>query len=507
MKIVRNITACTVTALVLLLSGCEKYLETKPDMRTDINSVEKVAQLLASAYPQSDYISFMEMASDNVEDRGANIAIPALEYADPYNWRDHIGTNRGSTTHYWNNAYSAIAVANHALAAIEEMGNGPEFQPYRGEALIARAYAHFMLVNIFAEVYKPGQTNNNPGVPYVTEPEEQVLVQYDRGTVEEVYEKIEADLLEGLPLIRNSAYTILKYRFNQNAAKAFAARFYLFKGEWDRVVHYATDIFPAGDWVPNIRPWSTMLKNYTANELNTNFNRSNQKWNLLLIEANSVLNRAVTYRYGMGNKLRLMFVNNNVTGKRLNHTVWTRSGDPNYHLGKTSEYFYYTGPGIGLPYIQVPALTTDEALLNRAEAYVQLGQYDNAIRDLNMVFSTRTADWNEAVDGVTMQKALTFYNLLPSDDEEEGQEPEEGLEQHDREKRAMLNVVLDLKKAEFIFEGVRWFDVIRHDLTVEHNFLDITGHEEIRRLEPGDPRRVFQIPEEAMLSGVQLNPR
>lgn len=504
MKTIRNITTYMVVALMMLFSGCEKYLETKPDMRTDINSVDKVAQLLASAYPQSDYISFMEMASDNAEDRGADKAIPALEYADPYNWRDHIGTNRGSTTHYWNNAYSAIAVANHALAAIEEMGNGPEFQPYRGEALVARAYAHFMLVNIFAQPYKPGTENNSPGIPYVTEPEEQVVVMYDRETVAATYEKIEADLLEGLPLIRNSAYDILKYRFNQNAAKAFAARFYLFKGDWDRVVHYATDMFPAGDWIPNIRPWSTTLKNYTAAELNTNFNRSNQKWNLLLIEANSVLNRAVTYRYGMGNKLRLMFVNPNVTGKRLHHTVWTRSGDPNYHLGKTSEYFYYTGPGIGNPYIQVPALTTDEALLNRAEAYVHLEQYENAIRDLNMVFSTRTQDWNEAVDGVTMQKALAFYNLLPEDDE---QETQEGLRQYPPEKQAMLNVVLDLKKAEFIFEGLRWFDVIRHDITVEHNFLSITGDEEIRTLEPGDLRRVFQIPEEALLSGVELNPR
>lgn len=473
----------------VVLSACEKFLEQAPDMRTELNSVQKVEQLLVSAYPKSDYIAFTEMASDNAEDKGQG-SIPPLEYAAPYHWQDHIGTNRGTTTHYWNQAYTAIAAANHALAAIEENGDGPEYQPYKGEALVARAYAHFMLVTLYATVYKPGSANNAPGIPYVTEPETVVVKQYDRGTVASVYEHIERDLMAGLPLIRNSAYTkIPQYHFNLAAANAFAARFYLFKGEFDKVIHHANLIFPSGDWASNIRPWSTTYKNFTVNELLASFTRANQKPNLLLIEANSVWNRSITYRYGFGEKLNdKLFRAPNVTGKRFYHTIWIRSGVPNYHLGKTQEHFHYTGPGIGLPHCMIPAFTADEALMNRAEAYARSGQFALALNDINTFFSTRIEAWDLATDGVTLEKIRDFYGI---------EDPQEGI----------VKTILDAKRAEFIQEGLRWFDIIRHDIVVEHNIIDATGNEMIVRLEPGDPRRIFQIPEEAMLSGVEQNPR
>lgn len=49
----------------------------------------------------------------------------------------------------WNDCYKAIASANLALQAIEEMGT-PHPYPTKGEALMCRAYAHWVLTNIFA---------------------------------------------------------------------------------------------------------------------------------------------------------------------------------------------------------------------------------------------------------------------------------------------------------------------------------------------------------------------
>ena len=46
---------------------------------------------------------------------------------------------------------------------------------------------------------------------------------YTRGTLAEVYSKIDADLIEGLPLITDEFYSVPKYHFNQKAAYAFAA--------------------------------------------------------------------------------------------------------------------------------------------------------------------------------------------------------------------------------------------------------------------------------------------
>ncbi|MBP1652906.1 MAG: hypothetical protein H6Q26_3063, partial [Bacteroidetes bacterium] len=40
--------------ILLAGSGCKKYLEQAPDQRTQLNSVDKVAELLGTAYPQGD---------------------------------------------------------------------------------------------------------------------------------------------------------------------------------------------------------------------------------------------------------------------------------------------------------------------------------------------------------------------------------------------------------------------------------------------------------------------
>jgi len=73
-------------------------------------------------------------------------------------------------------------------------------------------------------------------------------------------------------------------------------------------------------------------------------------------------------------------------------------------------------------------------------------------------------------------------------------------------KEAMIDAILAAKKAEFMQEGLRWLDIVRHDITVVKN-LYIGEDETIIKLEPGDPRRLFQIPEEAKLAGIELNPR
>lgn len=55
---------------------------------------------------------------------------------------------------------------------MDEMGLGDNtalIEAY-GEALICRAYAHFMLVNIFSMQYNEKTSSTDLGVPYITEP-------------------------------------------------------------------------------------------------------------------------------------------------------------------------------------------------------------------------------------------------------------------------------------------------------------------------------------------------
>lgn len=83
---------------------------------------------------------------------------------------------------------------------------------------------------------------------------------YERGTVKEVYEKIEKDLKLGLSLVNDDYYVKPKFHFNKKAAYAFASRFYLIKGKWDLVVSYS-DYVLGVDPKPVLRNWQKYKKN------------------------------------------------------------------------------------------------------------------------------------------------------------------------------------------------------------------------------------------------------
>lgn len=475
--------------LMLVAPSCKKYLDQAPDNRAEINTVDKVAQLVSTAYPSYDYLTFTEFSSDNAEDKGVGQGDTDEKVDFPYAWRDVIGDGTNSSTAYWNGCYEAIAAANQALEAIEKTDLGSAVQKYKGEALVARAYAHFMLVTLFAKTYEKDTPNSSPGVPYITAPETKVIVQYGRGTVQSTYDAIEKDLLEGLKLISASGYTTPKFHFTPAAANAFAARFYLFKGDWKKVVDHATLTVPGNDFINNIRPISSTIRTYTYEEHRTNYMASGQKYNLLLINDYSTYNRFSTPRHGYGVNLVKMFNSaGNPTGKTLANQIISY-GVPHYTTYKFKEFFFYTGPGIGFPYLTFAAFTTDEALLNRAEAYAELGMTSLAFKDLNDLYSTRINGYNPTTDVITPAKLATFYPAITDP------------------KEALIKAILDIKKSQFLQEGIRWFDILRRKITVVHNNYDATGLETFAELKADDPRRIFQLPLEVKLSGLELNPR
>lgn len=484
--------------IVFMASGCKKFLEKTPDLRTQLNSKEKVAQLLVSAYPKAEYLSFTENSSDNAEDKGPGtdyLQVNAEQsWTKAYLWEDfENGVDvEGSTDDYWNKTYLAIAAANTALQYIDKHPEQTDLRPYKGEALLARAYAHFMLVSLYSNIYKPGQANDAPGVPFVTDPEITVSPQYKRGTVAEVYTKIERDLTEGLLLIDNSVYkTAQKYHFSQNSANAFAARFYLFKGDFNKVIAYAGKVLTSDAQAKSLlRPWNSTYAPMIASALEIEFTKSSQNSNLLMGEAQSTWARNFYIRYGLGKiTTNTVLFGQNISGGNYAYKA-TPYVEPYWTTSKFNELFFETtiGSGFGDPYIMVPLFTGDELIMNRAEAYASNGQFDLALQDINTFLSTRITGYNAAAHSVTLAKIVSYYNIT---------DPKAGL----------IKTILDLKRAEFVSEGLRWFDIIRHDLTVKHNRLDANGASTTVELKPGDLRRVFQLPVPAIKAGLTLNPR
>jgi hypothetical protein len=138
----------------------------------------------------------------------------------------------------------------------------------------------------------------------------------------------------------------------------------------------------------------------------------------------------------------------------------------------------------GDAYTIFPLFTAEEVLFNRAEAYLELGDKEAARADLNLYASTRIEDYNAATHNITDAKLQAYYRTSDV-------------------KQGLMQALLEFKAAEFVQEGMRWFDILRHKLTVYHP--TVSGQE--LRLPPEDPRRVLQIPQDAVLSGIAKNPR
>ena len=60
------------------LTSCNDYLDKLPDDRAELDSKEKITQLLISAYPSVTNNLIHEMLSDNVDDNGRSYSSPIL---------------------------------------------------------------------------------------------------------------------------------------------------------------------------------------------------------------------------------------------------------------------------------------------------------------------------------------------------------------------------------------------------------------------------------------------
>lgn len=213
------------STIILLLTACQDYLETNPDSTFDvqIDSEDKIAELLAGAYPEASYFAFLEARTDNVGERTNGIHSRLNEAM--YYWEDYDQEDLDTPLNYWNACYAGIAQANQALELLSKYPKSDRVKALYGEAFLLRAYLHFMLVNIWAEPYGTTKSATAPGIPYLTRPEKNALVDYERGTVKEVYEKIEKDLKLGLSLVNDDYYVKPKFHFNKKSGLRFCFAF------------------------------------------------------------------------------------------------------------------------------------------------------------------------------------------------------------------------------------------------------------------------------------------
>lgn len=168
----------------------------------------------------------------------------------------------------WCQSYKVIANCNYLLKNCEENAsivNPTTLRIIKGEALAARAYAHFDMLRLYAPSYAAGK--DAPGVPLVTAPTVEVQPLLSVG---EICDRLVADLetarallAEVDPILKgnyseNVSYSVEDYledegfmlyrtsRFNYYAVEALLARISLYKGDKANALKYAKDVIESG---------------------------------------------------------------------------------------------------------------------------------------------------------------------------------------------------------------------------------------------------------------------
>jgi hypothetical protein len=494
----KNLKLTLFLLMLISVSSCDDFLSEKPDNRTEINTPEKISEVLVNAYPQMSYFDIAETMSDNAFDSGFQFGSFLIKNFQNYKWEIQTEANNIDTqAYYWDACYKAIAHANTALQAIEELGSPSSLNPQKGEALLARAYAHFMLVTLWSQRYNPNTADTDMGIPYVTEPEAELVPHYNRNTIKEVFDFIQKDIEVGLPLITNG-YKEPKFHFNKEAAKAFASRFYLIKGDWNKVITLSNDL--GSKPVGKLRDFESYTLMSPDNQ-RVSYASTDAQTNLLIVSANSIVGRSAYesrfYLPGGDRFQNILGFSTNPFEKSWLYNFYSYNGSITLFLPKFYEYFKYSNvsAGIGEPYVAEVLLSNDEFFLNRIEAHVMAGQISLANDELEYFLSTRTEEYDETTDKLTQASIVArypvidgeytpFYTMTPL-------------------QTSYIKAIAETRRRDFIHEGMRWFDVKRFNIVVNHEI----ENQPTNILVKDDKRRALQIPLHASTNGIELNPR
>ena len=210
--------------------------------------------------------------------------------------------------------------------------------------------------------------------------------------------------------------------------------------------------------------------------------------------------------------------------------------------------FEYTDPvaGIGYRHTVYNAFTTDEVLLNRAEAYILKKDYNSAITDLNTwMLNVQSASTKAKGFRLTTEYVKDFMNsieyaytqnyvkdrtgkVLKSKQnanldsvvtvgKDQGTvsslkkhlNPKFSIDAEGSEQESLLQLVLAMRRYETMHEGKRWFDIKRWGIKIPRRLMDASSYPEkiTDWLEVDDQRRAIQIPMKVRDAGYEPNPR
>ena len=237
MKSIKNIRNILIfAAFSIFLSSCgNEWLDVYPSNRIEtgksIANIDDARSAIYGVYYQmqrSSYYGgrmmwFGDVRGDDMRHHGNSSTRSGIWYRYEHN-EGNVPAN------LWSQPYTVIRLANNILAVIDNIhvsaAQEAERDYIKGEALMARALAHFDICRIFGFPYTK-DNGASLGACIIRSPIE-ADVKIRRSTVAQCYnELIIPDLKAAIPLLTDNR-TASRGRFNRWAAKLLLSRVYLY---------------------------------------------------------------------------------------------------------------------------------------------------------------------------------------------------------------------------------------------------------------------------------------
>lgn len=438
--------------IFILLSGCKKFLDEKPDKKLAIPNTLTDFQALLDQYAliNNNDPAAGEVSADDYYLTDADWAGRKETDQNMYLWqKDNIFD---LSTNDWFRTFRPVYFSNTVLENIPGVPvtqfNRDEWNNVKGQALFYRAKAFLQASFIWTVAYDENSASSELGLPLrLNSNFNEVSV---RSNLKETYGQIISDLKEAARTLALNPVHVM--RPSKPAAYGLLARVYLSMRKYEQAGLYADSC---------LRLKSDLLD---YNKLSPSATYPIAQFNTEVIfesfcpPAPPISNS----RAKIVPALYQMYVPND-----LRKLVFFRTNADGSAAFKGS----YEGNGA-----LFSGVATDEVYLMRAECFARAGKVTEAMKDLNLLLRKR---W----------KTGTFTDLTAANAE------------------MALNLILAERRKELLMRGLRWMDIKRLNREGAGIILSRVINSKIYTLQPNDPRYALTIPEEIIeMSKMVQNP-
>jgi len=436
-----------------LQASCKKYLDEKKSQLLAVPTTLKDLQaLLDNQSFNGASAEGLEFLADNWYYNSARWNAETITTRTAYLWNGTPASNYG----YWSGPYNAIYQCNFVLDLLPGIAisasERTNYDNIKGTAMFYRSLLFYQIAQAFCKPYS-ATAGVDPGI--VLRTTSAIEAKSTRATVEQTYRQIIADLKLAAELLPRTVP--FATRPTDLCCFALLARVYLLMGDYANAGIYADKVLAE----KNILLDYASLQPANSPELppitdNPEILFIKKEYMTFLEPSNNNVD-TILYRSFNDNDLR--------------KKVFFQNGSNLYWKG------CYVWDYTGIRHAVFNGLAIDEMYLIRAECKARQGGKDEAMADLNTLLQKR---W----------KSGTFTNLVAADAND------------------ALNKVLEERRKELAFRGLRWPDLRRFNLGGAGITLKRVVNNTTYTLPPNDNRWVLLIPDEEIArSGIAQNPR